>query len=153
MGKISNLATKAINHALSYIKPWKPRTIFPKPQKNDQQFVKVTIVLHWTNTALHDRGTLSYLRWFLMLVADPCAAGARSHWWSGPRRHWTCSNTKRKKTSMSKEVNLWSKAIRPLFFEFFSHSRPCAFVRFLLGTKFFVKCVLISNTDQKSAKN
>lgn len=36
----------------------------------------------------------------------------------------------KKKTSMSKEVNRWSKAIRPLFFKFFTHSRPCAIVLF-----------------------
>lgn len=35
-----------------------------------------------------------------MLQADPRAAGARSHWWPGPRSHLTCSDTKKKKTTI-----------------------------------------------------
>lgn len=37
---------------------------------------------------------VTHLWWFLVLVADPCAAGPCILGWPRPRRHLTCSNNK-----------------------------------------------------------
>lgn len=83
---------------------------------NRQRWNEIEIVS--LSRANRDCVTLTYLWWFLMLVADPCAAGARILRRPGPRRHLTCSHTERHPwTGKSRRIRSSSKQIG-FFFSF-----------------------------------